>query len=60
MRDVPVACTGAYGVPEKWMEAMAFAWLAKQHLEGIPGNIPSVTGARRKVVLGKLYPPDRA
>ena len=60
MRDVPVACTGAYGVPEKWMEAMAFAWLAKQHLEGIPGNIPSVTGAKRKVVLGKLYPPDRA
>ena len=58
MQDVPVACTGTYGAPEKWMEAMAFAWLARQNLKGVPGNIPSVTGASEKVVLGNLYQPD--
>ena len=45
--------TSDYGVPSKWMEAMAFAWLAKQHIEKKPGNIPSVTGADKAVVLGE-------
>ena len=31
---------------------MAFAWLAKRCLEGLPGNLPSVTGAGQAVVLG--------
>ena len=49
--------TDDYGVPSKWMEAMAFAWLAKQHFEDKPGNIPSVTGADKAVVLGeRKYP----
>ena len=56
--DIHVECTGTYGVSEKWMEAMAFAWLARRTLEGKPGNVPSVTGATRKVVLGNLYKPD--
>ncbi|MDH3607956.1 MAG: anhydro-N-acetylmuramic acid kinase [Gammaproteobacteria bacterium] len=42
-----------YGAPTKWMEAMAFAWLAKLNLENKPGNIPSVTGADKAVVLGE-------
>ena len=45
--------TSDYGVPTKWMEAMAFAWLAKQHIENKTGNIPSVTGANMAVVLGE-------
>ena len=35
---------------------MTFAWLAKRTLDGLPGNLPSVTGARRPVVLGAIYP----
>jgi anhydro-N-acetylmuramic acid kinase len=38
------------------VEATAFAWLAKCALEGKPGNLPSVTGAREARVLGAIYP----
>jgi len=51
-----VDSTAAYGVPPDWVEAMAFAWLAHCCLEGIPGNRPSVTGARGPRVLGAIYP----
>jgi anhydro-N-acetylmuramic acid kinase len=47
--------TEEFGVPPQWMEAMAFAWLAKQTLEKKAGNLPSVTGARELVVLGGIY-----
>lgn len=57
-REIPVERTDAYGAPAKWLEAMAFAWLAKQTLAGQPGNIPSVTGASKKVVLGEIYKPN--
>jgi anhydro-N-acetylmuramic acid kinase len=39
-----------------FVEAMAFAWLARQTLAGLPGNVPSVTGARGPRVLGVVYP----
>ena len=44
------------GIDPDWVEAMAFAWLAKQTLEGQPGNLPSVTGARETTILGGVYP----
>lgn len=44
------------GVPAEWIEAVAFAWLAKQTLEGKPGNLPDVTGAKQATVLGGIYP----
>ena len=47
--------TEDYGLDPDWIEAMAFAWLAKQTLEGKPGNIPEVTGASHPVVLGGIY-----
>lgn len=53
---LPVTTTAALGLHPDWVEAVAFAWLAHQTLEGRPGNIPSVTGARREVVLGGVYP----
>ncbi|MBL4783762.1 MAG: anhydro-N-acetylmuramic acid kinase [Porticoccaceae bacterium] len=52
----PVTSTETYGVAPDWVEAMAFAWLAKQTVEGKPGNTPSVTGANKAVVLGAIYP----
>jgi anhydro-N-acetylmuramic acid kinase len=44
------------GLPAEWVEAAAFAWLARESLAHRPGNLPSVTGARRPVVLGGIYP----
>ncbi|WP_246872931.1 anhydro-N-acetylmuramic acid kinase, partial [Pantoea ananatis] len=38
------------------MEALAFAWLAFRTLSGLPGNLPAVTGAREKSVIGAIYP----
>ena len=47
--------TSAYGVDPDAVEALTFAWLAKQRLENIPANLPSVTGAKKAVVLGAVY-----
>lgn len=54
--DTPVRTTEDYGYPPEWIEAIAFAWLARQTLAGRPGNLPSVTGASEAVVLGGIYP----
>lgn len=54
--NAQVSSTDAHGVPADWVEAMAFAWLAHCCLEGIPGNRPSVTGAKGLRVLGAIYP----
>ncbi len=51
-----VASTAARGLPPLQVEAAAFAWLARAHLRGEPGNLASVTGARGPRVLGALYP----
>jgi anhydro-N-acetylmuramic acid kinase len=48
--------TAAYGVPVGDVEALAFAWLARESLGGRPGNLPAVTGARGPRVLGAVYP----
>lgn len=47
--------TENYGLHPDWVQATAFAWLAKQTLENRPGNLPTVTGARRPMVLGASY-----
>ena len=54
--DSRVTSTASRGIPPDWVEAMAFAWLAHCCLEGTPGNLPSVTGARGPRVLGAIYP----
>ena len=40
-----------------WVEACAFAWLAKQRMENKTGNLPAVTGAKRETILGAVYLP---
>jgi len=47
--------TGARGLDSRWVEAVAFAWLAMRTLNGLPGNLPAVTGAKREAVLGGIY-----
>lgn len=47
--------TTEFGIEPQWIEATAFAWLAKQTLAGLPSNVPSVTGASRSTILGGIY-----
>lgn len=54
--ETKVLFTDALGVGVDWVEAAAFAWLAKQTLENRPGNLPAVTGAKGLRVLGAIYP----
>jgi anhydro-N-acetylmuramic acid kinase len=53
--DCPVRLTDDLGIAADWMEAAAFAWLARQALHGEPANQPSVTGAHHPCVLGAIY-----
>lgn len=55
--DCTFDTTDAWGVPPEWIEAVAFAWLAKQRLDGCPTNLPEVTGANSSIPLGGLYLP---
>jgi len=43
------------GIDPDFIEASAFAWLARQRLLGLPGNLPAVTGAQGSRVLGAIY-----
>lgn len=52
----PVSTTAALGVDPDWMEAIAFAWLAWRCQQRRSGNIPAVTGASGKRILGAIYP----
>jgi anhydro-N-acetylmuramic acid kinase len=52
MSRAPVASTEVLGVHPDWVEAITFAWLARQYVHGRPGNVPSVTGARHACILG--------
>jgi len=49
----PVMTTEKLGVHPDWVEAMAFAWLAYRNIHQQPGNLPSVTGAKNRIILGK-------
>lgn len=55
IRGGGVETSAALGLAPDWVEATAFAWLARARLKGAPGNIPNVTGARHAAVLGGLY-----
>ncbi|WP_201566398.1 anhydro-N-acetylmuramic acid kinase [Psychrobacter immobilis] len=49
-----VETTASLGLEPTWVEAVAFAWLARQTLMGETGNLPAVTGASKNVVLGQV------
>lgn len=50
-----VDTTGSLGVDAKWVEGIAFAWLAMRHHHDLPANLPAVTGASRQAVLGGRF-----
>lgn len=51
-----VESTAVHGLDPDAVEAMAFAWLAMRTMQGLPGNVPAVTGAQGPRVLGAIYP----
>lgn len=50
-----VQSTAAHGIAPDQVEAIAFASFARRTVHGLPGNLPSVTGASRPCVLGAVY-----
>lgn len=53
---VRVTDHAAHGIPNEAKEAIAFAILGYLAVKGVPNNLPSATGARRPVVMGKIMP----
>jgi len=53
--ETKVESTAAAGLDPDWVEAVAFAWLAMRTMNDETGNLPSVTGASRKLVLGTIH-----
>jgi len=47
--------TATFGLDPDFVEAAAMAWLARARITRVPGNLPTVTAARKAVTLGALY-----
>ncbi|WJG08895.1 anhydro-N-acetylmuramic acid kinase [Aliiglaciecola sp. LCG003] len=54
--EAQLSTTEELGILPDEVEAVAFAWLAFAHKNGIAGNLPSVTGASKKAILGGYFP----
>ncbi|MGY0560641.1 anhydro-N-acetylmuramic acid kinase [Luteimonas sp. A277] len=54
--DCRVESSAVHGLDPDYVEAMGFAWLARQTALGLAGNLPSVTGAAGPRILGAIYP----
>jgi anhydro-N-acetylmuramic acid kinase len=59
MPERTIDSTAAAGLAPMHVEAAAFAWLARQRMARLFGNLPAVTGARGRRVLGAVYPAPR-
>jgi anhydro-N-acetylmuramic acid kinase len=55
LKSFDVRTSSNAGLEPLWVEATAFAWLAKQTLDGLAGNLPAVTGAAGPRILGGIY-----
>jgi anhydro-N-acetylmuramic acid kinase len=55
-RESVVKTAEELGIAPEAKEAMAFALLGAATLDGVPGNVPTATGAARPVVLGAITP----
>lgn len=54
---VPVRSTTQAGLDPDWVEAVLFAWLARERLAGRPQDTRRITGARKPVLLGSVFDP---
>lgn len=53
---VVVESSARHGLDPDFLEALGFAWLAQRTLDGLAGNLPSVTGAAGPRILGAIHP----
>ena len=56
-RSESLPTTADYGIPIDAKEAVSFAVLAAARVDRVSANLPQVTGAKRRVVLGDLCEP---
>jgi len=56
LHDLPLQSTSALGISADYLEAMMIAWLAEKTMNDIPLDMSTITGAKRKAVLGVIYP----
>jgi anhydro-N-acetylmuramic acid kinase len=54
--EIPVRSMDEFEIPSEAKEALAFALLGAATLDGVPGNVPAATGAKRGVILGAVTP----
>lgn len=57
LSGIKIYTTEALGIPPQQVEGAAFAWMARQTIHNLPGNLPSVTGAKKAKVMGGIYHP---
>ncbi|MGK7918388.1 MAG: anhydro-N-acetylmuramic acid kinase [Trichodesmium sp.] len=57
LEPIPVITTAEIGLDVDFKEAIAFAVLAYWRSLEIPSNLPEVTGAKAKVMLGEIHQP---
>ena len=50
-----VESSAVHGLDPEYVEAMGFAWLAQRTMDGLAGNLPSVTGATGPRILGAIH-----
>ena len=55
---VPVHSTAGAGLHPDWVEAVLFAWLARERLIGRMQDTRAITGAREPVLLGEIFDPS--
>lgn len=55
LHPVRIGLTDDLGIHVRWVEAAAFAWLARQCMHRKPGNLAEVTGAAGPRILGAIY-----
>lgn len=56
LSNAKIQTTETLGLDPDYVEATAFAWLARCTMERQDGNLPAVTGARHPVILGGIFP----
>lgn len=54
LRETRITTTADHGIPIQAKEGVSFAMLAAACVDRVPANLPQVTGAKRRVVLGQI------
>jgi anhydro-N-acetylmuramic acid kinase len=57
LSGIRLCSTGDFGIDPDWVEAVLFAWLARERLHGRPQDTRAITGAHEPILLGTIAPP---